>query len=360
MKITDSRSKTKEASIDFINQLSESIPVFILGTNKYGLACARFLEALGIRISGFINDISDDKLFHEYQINKSNSDFRGSAIINCVVEGRSVEVENHIRSLLPLYHCDYFSLQFAFSDKLIQVDFLSDTDSIIDDYKNYARIYERLEDKQSKTEFENLINFRFNRNLHFMKDFKVRLKEQYFEDFLNYSNSEVFVDGGCYDGNTSLEFVRLCPRYTKVLVFEPNEKSFSNIKNQLQSITGISYFNKGLWESETTLFFNPNLGSASKIDDNGIEKIETVSIDQIVRFKVDFIKLDIEGAELSALKGALNTIKNYKPILAICTYHNQSDYINLPDYILKLVPSYKMSFRHYTQGVFESVYYFYE
>ena len=360
MKITDNRSSTKKAASDFLHQLTVSTPIFILGTNKYGLSCARFLEEGQFKVVGFINDYTSDTYFHEYKIVKSDLDFGNCALINCVVEGRSVEVASHLRSLNPLHYCDYFCLQFACSDKLLQVDFLSDTDSITENSDDYARIYDRLEDEQSKIEFENLMNFRLNRDLGFMMDFKLKLREQYFEDFLNFRNSKVFIDGGCFDGNTSLEFVKFCPDYKNVMIFEPNEKSFSNIKSRLGNLPCITYYNKGLWQSSTTLFFNPDLGSASKIDDQGADSIETISIDEVVSSRVDFIKLDIEGAELLALKGGQETIATYKPILAICTYHNQTDYINLPNFILQLVPSYKLSFRHYTQGVFESVYYFYE
>lgn len=56
--------------------------------------------------------------------------------------------------------------------------------------------------------------------------------------------------------------------------------------------------------------------------------------------------MDIEGAELSALKGAERTIREHKPKLAICVYHRREDLITLPRFILSLNPSYKLFLRN--------------
>lgn len=68
-----------------------------------------------------------------------------------------------------------------------------------------------------------------------------------------------------------------------------------------------------------------------------------------------FIKMDIEGSELSALHGAEETIKKFKPRLAICVYHKPwEDLWAIPYFIKECVPSYKLYLKksHY---VWESV-----
>ena len=58
--------------------------------------------------------------------------------------------------------------------------------------------------------------------------------------------------------------------------------------------------------------------------------------------------MDIEGAEIKALEGAKEIIKKYKPKLAISIYHNPKDLIQIPIYLKKLLPEYKIYIRHHS------------
>lgn len=72
---------------------------------------------------------------------------------------------------------------------------------------------------------------------------------------------------------------------------------------------------------------------------------------------VSFIKMDIEGAEMEALKGAAELIRRRRPDLAICTYHSISDLFEIPLYIHSLVPEYRLYLRHHTPVFCETVCY---
>jgi len=76
------------------------------------------------------------------------------------------------------------------------------------------------------------------------------------------------------------------------------------------------------------------------------EKVKALKIDTIVEElgleKVDFIKMDIEGAEIDALLGAEQTIKRFKPKLAICTYHRPTDSEEIKKIILSYNSDYKL------------------
>ena len=83
------------------------------------------------------------------------------------------------------------------------------------------------------------------------------------------------------------------------------------------------------------MFFE-NADSSSKLSSDGDDgtKISVTSIDTVCKNEnVSYIKMDIEGSELEALKGAKATIERCKPKLAICVYHKKEDLITIPQYI---------------------------
>ena len=59
--------------------------------------------------------------------------------------------------------------------------------------------------------------------------------------------------------------------------------------------------------------------------------------------KVDFIKMDIEGAEQNAIAGARNTIAKFRPRMALCIYHVQGDETMVPKLVRDAVSDYKVS-----------------
>jgi hypothetical protein len=116
--------------------------------------------------------------------------------------------------------------------------------------------------------------------------------------------------------------------------------------------------NAGLWSTPTRLAFSGRGNTDSKINKAGDMFIDVTSIDTVLSGgRVSFIKLDVEGAELEALKGAKNTIKKYRPRLAVCLYHKPEDIIEIPLYIKSLVSDYNFYIRHHSTWKDETVLY---
>lgn len=106
------------------------------------------------------------------------------------------------------------------------------------------------------------------------------------------------------------------------------------------------------------IFFFAEAEAGSHAAAEGEVVVKGISLDEIVKDeKVSYIKMDIEGSELNALKGAKNVIKRDRPRLAICIYHKPEDILELPLYILDLVPEYKFYIRHYCSCMWETVLY---
>jgi FkbM family methyltransferase len=117
----------------------------------------------------------------------------------------------------------------------------------------------------------------------------------------------------------------------KVASFEPNLEIAKQQKRNLEinSIDSVRIFNFGLANKNSDLvdFFVPNFtgsgggGLLNLHPEEGPSKGSQVAIKKLddlereIRSQVDFIKVDIEGAEFEFLKGALNTISDSKPVI---------------------------------------------
>ena len=189
--------------------------------------------------------------------------------------------------------------------------------------------------------------------------------KQYFDRDIMVSKEEgVFVDGGCFNCDTDEKFIEWCGgQYNKIYAFEPEKANYEQCLQicKKKNLQRIEILNKGLWSQTTTLSFAANLGQGSKIAEDGqddVVEIETTSIDEVVgNEKVSMIKLDIEGAELEALKGAKKTILRDRPRLAICIYHKPEDIVEILDFILSLHEDYKLYIRHYQMSKNETIVY---
>lgn len=186
--------------------------------------------------------------------------------------------------------------------------------------------------------------------------------KQYFE-CLTFSDKEIFVDAGCYDCGTILEFQRKTDfKYKKIYSFEPEPKLYENCKKIIrnQEIRNCELINKGLWNAREELHFL-SMDVGSRIEKNGKHIIQTRALDEFFENKEPptFIKMDIEGAELMGLKGGKNILETHAPKLAISIYHKSEDIFTIPEYILSVNAGYKFYFRHYSSVYWDTVLYAY-
>lgn len=187
--------------------------------------------------------------------------------------------------------------------------------------------------------------------------------EMYFDIFQTYEKDEVFIDAGSYDGETTKDFIKWCNgEYKKIYAVEPMQDGFYMISSALKDIPNVELCNCALsdycGEANFAQSYQGLMGS--KLGENGdyIEKVKIDTIDNIVADEhVTFIKMDIEGAELEALKGAEKVLKKCKPKLAISLYHKNEDLYQIPIWLNKVVPEYKFYLRHYSNKRWDLVLY---
>jgi FkbM family methyltransferase len=185
-------------------------------------------------------------------------------------------------------------------------------------------------------------------------------------DFINSKKIDTIIEGGVFNGKTSVDFIDIFGKSIKIYGFEPymDFLKSSSYYSQLTS-SNFKYIEKGLWSDEKTIYFH-ECSSRSYItespnNDESSIRIDVTSLDKFVDEnqinKIDFIKMDIEGAELEALKGAEKTIRHHRPQMAICIYHKKSDFYEIPLYLDSILDNYYYRLNHYKAGSSETVWY---
>jgi FkbM family methyltransferase len=180
---------------------------------------------------------------------------------------------------------------------------------------------------------------------------------------------DIVIDAGGFSGENALNFAYQAGSNGKIYSFEfiPGNIALmnSNINLNPELRGRIEIIQNALWsESGVPMHYYDNgPGSSISSERNGQCNIDlkVVSIDDFISEndlpKVNFIKMDIEGSELQALKGAMNTIIKYKPKLAISIYHKLDDFKDIPEFIKSLDLGYEFYLGHYTIHAEETVLY---
>jgi FkbM family methyltransferase len=160
-----------------------------------------------------------------------------------------------------------------------------------------------------------------------------------------------FLDCGAYIGDSALIFEKYYnPK--KIYSFEPDEESYNSIFEtiKLNNLNKVFPIKLGVGSKDSIENFL-HMSMASKITpQEGNYKIELTTVDKFVfdrNLDVGLIKMDVEGYAFEALKGAIRTIEEYKPVLLICIYHNVEEFINATKFVQDLKLEYNMIIRHF-------------
>jgi FkbM family methyltransferase len=185
-------------------------------------------------------------------------------------------------------------------------------------------------------------------------------RNQYFDDgILIPLESEIFVDCGAYIGDTFENFIRFPGgKYKKYHAFEADPYLVAKAIKVAEGYKSVFIHNAAVNDKRGTIAFDDcsSEGQGHVAWDGGGREVQALTIDDECP-DATFIKMDIEGSELAALHGAEKTIEVNKPRLAICVYHRPEDIVEIPAYLLSLVPEYRFFIRHYSMMCEETVLY---
>lgn len=290
--------------------------------------------------------------------------------ITDTIKNLRIFIQDHIRGTVPGDILVNFFKVLGINDCMTRIIYAQDRKEPTKGMKNAEKYFTEhqqdleavaalLADDLSKEVYYDAVKYRTTHN---PKDApKTSKHDQYFvRDIVPLSSSEIFVDCGAFDGDTMKEFIKASKgNYQSIVCFEPVEEYHKKIEKHGRSkrVTAIC---AGVYKETTTLHFNASGGKGSSIATASEHTIPVPvrAIDDVPECNnATFIKMDVEGSEMDALRGAKETILRNHPKLAICIYHRHRDFIEIPKWIHNLVPEYKLYVRHHAFSINETVLY---
>ena len=167
------------------------------------------------------------------------------------------------------------------------------------------------------------------------------LKQYDIKNIFEVKDDAVIFDIGAWKGDTAYFFSKKCSDNAQIYAFEPDNYAYEilqKIKNKYKLNNVIT---------KNILFSNAEkeIDFVSMIKNTPASKKNAITIDKFVEEnnieKIDYIKMDVEGAERTILEGAIKTIKKFKPHLAIAIYHGgklfMEDFYNIPLFIKNIM-----------------------
>ena len=168
-----------------------------------------------------------------------------------------------------------------------------------------------LKHANSVIEYSHLYKNRYKIIFKDPKAFLYSVKELFVEEIYKFKaqdDTPYIIDCGSYIGTSILFFKTQYPN-AKILAFEPDNSNFELLNNNIKNwdLKDIEIQNAAIWIDNLGVNFIADGNMASKIDEsnntahNENQKTKSVRLKDLLTEKIDFLKIDIEGAEYEVL-----------------------------------------------------------
>ena len=343
--------------IDNLSQIPNNYKLALYGIGGDGINFLKLVkeERKDLEIIYLINDhkvLNDYKVYTLDAISLDNIDMivvSSSFFWYSLVQNLDKKQIQKYKILNP-----YFNFLYNDKDFLEKHFFLDDTYSI-KEYNDVKDIFTCIEDKILFDIVVDARSYELNKLIYLYEYYMNNFREKI--EYLGYINKKeiaIVIEGGVYDGKNTLQFLENFPNITNIYGFEPFPK-------RELSLNKVKIENYALWDCDEIVYMKED-DQSSRID--GTEqtvKVNAINLDNFVYQRdirnVDYIKLDIEGAELKALRGAIKLLKEFRPQLAICIYHTKNDIFDIPKFLSENLEEYIFRLGHYSTSIWDTVLY---
>jgi FkbM family methyltransferase len=345
--------------------------VWIYGSGTFAETIIVQLEDLGFVISGVIDHMNLGK-----QINSSKNSYTVKSLSEtdlvpeCQIVLAVCNLYGDLKSISQLIGPD---IQITSPVEIFQMFSEQGIDSqnywLSTDFDLFSRSYlelqnfkEILGDDESQELFDGILNYRKYGQIIDLPSPRP-LREQYLaKDYSTPPKDLKIIDLGACQGENLEDFLTAGHSFIDGFLFEPDARNLKLLKDHLESLnlTSLECHPLGAWNETTTLKFQASGNPAAALSGVGDISINVVALDDFIpeKYSPNFVKMDIEGAEMEALEGMTNIIENHRPHLAISVYHKPSDLWAIGNFLHHKFPNcYSFYLRMYGQQTFDTILY---
>jgi FkbM family methyltransferase len=223
----------------------------------------------------------------------------------------------------------------------------------------YQSLYDQLADERSRAVLDAVVGFRQTLDPTVLRPVVSEDDLYAPEGLFDFADDEVYVDGGSYDGDTIRTFIdRVGGRFADIYAFEPDPVTFQKLTGNFRDEPRVHSIHAGLYSRTGSLRFRDDASRGAIFADDGDIEMPVTTIDDVLRERrLTYVKMNIEGAEIDALRGGRNAIGAWQPRLAISVYHRASDLWRIPQLVLEICRDYELYLRQHDGGIIETVLY---
>lgn len=344
-----------------INDLIKLKEIYIYGTGVSSRKLKDLIDRnnMDIKILGFIDSYRKTTISDNMKIyNINDFEDKDKTLVICTYYEEWID---EIINILNGNDINNYFINMIILDPMYKLDEIN--------YKLFEEkilfIKEKLQSDIDYDIWDNIINALKNNenNSSLFENYYLYGNKQYL-DCVEIEKNDIVIEGGVFDGITSLEIAKHLVD-GKIYAFDP---LIDNEKDELFSNKKIEIIKEALWSEKKDLYFINN-GAGSYVSENYSKslpsenciKVKSLTVDYFIEKnnldKFDFLKLDVEGAELNVLFGAIDSIKKYRPKLAISIYHSLEDFFNIPFYLMNELADYDFNIRVYSGALMDTVLY---
>ncbi len=324
----------------------ESRPIFLYGTGNGADKILDVCASFNIKISGVFasSGFVRNRVFRGMPV-RSIEDIRGEygediivllafgTTLPSVVENINEIAERHTLYIpeVPLYGWELFDRKYL--------------EAHIDEIEECEKLFT---DKTSRDVFTDMIKFRYTAEPKYLSN--VQSPVEMYSSLINRDTISKVLDCGAYRGDSACDIIdSLSP--DEIICFEPDPKTFIKLsvyaENEDRCIVRPMNFAAG--DETKNIEFSSSGSRGSGLEGKNKRaksaEISVKTIDSLETYDFDLIKLDVEGDEDAALRGAMTTFANSRPALSISVYHRTADLFKIPLTIAKLYPNYNFYMR---------------